>query len=187
MSEVFQGIKENLTMKEVAEHLGFSVNRSGFILSPFKNEKTASCKLYDHSFYDFATNTGGDLIWFTSVILGVDNWQAAKYLADAFSLPLSLSGYTDNRKAIEKRQREQEQAKKKEEAFKKAWLAEVDKLKQLEEKYTFILDNRLFIPLTDYHSEIVRKLQVVRYKLDILCMGNRTDQENILREDKNIE
>ena len=187
MSNLFQEIKENLTMKDVAEHLGFEVNRSGFILSPFKKEKTASCKLYDHSFYDFATNTGGDLIKFTSLMLGVDNWQAAQYLIKAFSLPLSLSGYVDNQEAIKRRQREQEQAKKKEEAFKKAWLTTVDTLKQLEKRYSFILDNRLFIPLTDYHSEVVRKLQVVTYKLDILCMGSRTDQEHILKEENDIE
>lgn len=36
-----------LRMPEVARFLGYEPNRSGFIKSPFSQEKTASCKLYD--------------------------------------------------------------------------------------------------------------------------------------------
>lgn len=72
MSEVFREIKESLTMRQVAEHLGFPVNRSGFILSPFGKEKTASCKLYHNSYYDFSVAAGDDLIKFTAAILNIN-------------------------------------------------------------------------------------------------------------------
>ena len=100
MSELFNEIKESLTMQQVAEHFGYKVNRSGFILSPFRNEKTPSCKLYRNSYYDFSTAAGGDLVQFTATINGSNNWQACQYLIEAFSLPYSLSGNTDNRKQI---------------------------------------------------------------------------------------
>lgn len=89
MSELFNEIKESLTMQQVAEHFGYKVNRSGFILSPFGNEKTPSCKLYRNSYYDFSTAAGGDLIQFTAAINGSNNWQACQYLIEAFSLPYS--------------------------------------------------------------------------------------------------
>ena len=39
-------------MPQVARHLGYEPNRAGFIKSPFQDERTASCKLYERSFYD---------------------------------------------------------------------------------------------------------------------------------------
>ena len=121
MSEVFREIKESLTMRQVAEHLGYSVNCSGFVLSPFGKEKTASCKLYHNSYYDFSTGAGGDLIRFTATILNINNWEACQYLVQAFSLPISLSGGADRREEIERRQRERQwQEERKREL--KAWL-----------------------------------------------------------------
>ena len=102
MSEVFKEIKESLTMRQVAEHLGYSVNRSGFILSPFRKEKTASCKLYRNSYYDFSTAAGGDLIRFTAAILNINNWEACQYLVQAFSLPISLSGSRSEERRVGK-------------------------------------------------------------------------------------
>ena len=90
MGGVFDKIRESLTMRQVAENFGYAVNRSGFIHSPFSTDKTASCKLYKASFYDFSTGTGGDLIKFTALVLGCDNWQAALYLIENFSLPISI-------------------------------------------------------------------------------------------------
>ncbi|MDO4334162.1 MAG: DNA primase, partial [Eubacteriales bacterium] len=63
-------------MRQVAAHLGFKANRSGFIYSPFRDEVTPSCKLYDHSYYDFGAGCGGDLIQFTAAVLGTNNWEA---------------------------------------------------------------------------------------------------------------
>lgn len=69
--------------------LRFEPNRAGFIKSPFKSEKTASCKLYDglgKGFCDFSTGTSGDCIKFVSMTQGVDNWTAAKMMVEAFQL-----------------------------------------------------------------------------------------------------
>ncbi len=107
MSEVFSEIKKNLTMPQVARHLGYEPNRAGFIKSPFQDERTASCKLYERSFYDFSTNTGGDLIRFTAAALSLNNWRAACYLVDAFSLPYSVLDSKDNREQIRKREQEE--------------------------------------------------------------------------------
>lgn len=183
MSELFKEVKESLTTPQVARHLGYEPNQAGFIKSPFKQERTASCKLYEHSFYDFSTNTGGDLVKFTAVVLGLNNWEACKYLIEAFSLPISLSGLADHRGQIRQRQQEQRRRERREKEFKAAWLQEVDKLKFLETIWSFALDHRLFTPLSEHHFRAVKRLQGIRYRLDILCgEGDRADMDKILME-----
>ncbi len=184
MSELFNEIKASLTMQQVAEHFGYKVNRSGFILSPFGNEKTPSCKLYRNSYYDFSTAAGGDLIQFTAAINGTNNWQACQYLIEAFSLPYSLSGDIDNREQIRRREQEKQKQQEKEERFKEAWLSEADSLKMWERLYKRAIEEKIFSPLSEMQEFVVSELQKTSHKLDILCglIGDRADQEKILRE-----
>ena len=178
MSEVFREIKESLTMRQVAEHLGYSVNRSGFILSPFGKEKTASCKLYRNSYYDFSTAAGGDLIRFTAAILNINNWEACQYLVQAFSLPISLSGSTDRREEIERRQRERKRQEERKQEFRTALSGEIDSLKRWADIYRTAIEKRLYEPFSDMWGYCINELQKAEYKLDILCTA---DQETYRR------
>ena len=183
MSEIFRHVKDSLSMREVALHFGYTPNRAGFIKSPFKEERTASCKLYERSFYDFSANVGGDTIRFVSLVLGVNNWQACEYLIGAFHLPLSLSGDTDTQEQIQRRQEEQKRQQEKEQRFRAAWRAEVDKLKIWESIYQRAIENKIFPPLSDLQTFTVGELQKVSYNLDMLCIyGSRREQEEILTE-----
>lgn len=172
-------------MRQVAEHFGYKANRAGFIHSPFSEDKTASCKLYRNSYYDFSTAAGGDLIQFTAALTGSNNWQACQYLVEAFSLPFSLSGHVDNREEIERCKRERLRQQEREQHFKAAWLAEVDKLKTWEQIYTAAIEKKIYPPLSDMQAYVVGELQKVSYKLDILCglTGSRRDIEKILAEE----
>lgn len=181
MSEIFKAVNESLSMVDVARHFGYAPNRAGFIKSPFKEERTASCKLYPHSFYDFSSNTGGDIVRFASAILGLNNWEACRYLIEAFSLPFSLSGSADNREQIRHREQERQRQQEKERRFKEAWRAEVDELKVWENIYQRAIEEKIFPPLSDLQAFTVRELQKVSYRLDVLCIqGSRREQEAIL-------
>lgn len=183
MSEIFNEVKKALTMQQVARHLGFEPNRAGFIKSPFRDEKTASCKMYERSFYDFSTNMGGDLIKFASAVLGLNNWQAVCYLVEAFALPYSVSGAKDNREQIKNREQERKRQQEKEERFKAAWLQEVEELKRWECIFTLAVEKQVFPPLSDLWSYAVKELQKVSYSLDVLCLtGSRRDHEELLKE-----
>lgn len=173
MSEVFREIKESLTMRQVAEHFGYPVNRSGFILSPFGKEKTASCKLYRNSYYDFSTATGGDLIKFTAAILNINNWEACQYLIQAFSLPISLSGGADRREEIERRQRERQRQEERKQEFRTALSGEINSLKCWADIYRTAIEKRLYM-----WGYCINELQKAEYKLDILCTA---DQETYRR------
>ena len=173
MSEVFREIKESLTMRQVAEHLGFPVNRSGFSLSPFGKEKTASCKLYRNSYYDFSTAAGGDLIKFTAAILNINNWEACQYLVQAFSLPISLSGGADRREEIERRQRERQRQEERKQEFRTALSGEIDSLKRWADIYRTAIEKRLYEPFSDMWGYCINELQKAEYKLDILCTADQ--------------
>lgn len=185
MSEIFDNIKESLTMRQVAEHFGYKVNRAGFILSPFGNEKTPSCKLYRNSYYDFSTAAGGDLIQFTAALTGSNNWQACQYLVEAFSLPFSLSGHVDNREEIERRKRERQRQQEREANYKAAWLGEVDRLKKWEQIYRRAIDEEIYSPLSEMQAFVISEIQKVSYRLDILCglIGSRADREELLEKE----
>lgn len=184
MSAIFDDIKESLTMRQVAEHFGHKVTKTGFILSPFHVEKTPSCKLYQNSYYDFATGDGGDLIQFTAAETGANNWQACKYLIEAFNLPFSLSGGIDNREEIERRKREREWQREKEERFMTALYTEIDRLKMWQDIYTRLIEAKIYSPLSEEQAFIVLELQKASYKLDVLCEieGNKADIEKLLQE-----
>lgn len=160
-------------MQQVSTHLGFKPDRAGFILSPFGEEKTASCKLYHNSFYDFSTGVGGDVIKFVALVLGVNNWEACQYLVQAFSLPISLSGGTDRREEIERRQRKQQRQEERKQEFKAALSGEIDGLKHWADIYRTAIKKQLFEPFSDMQVYCIGELQKAEYKLDILCA---TDQ-----------
>lgn len=185
MGEVFEGIKDSLTIWQVAEHFGFAPNRSGFISSPFASDSTPSCKLYDetNSFYDFSSNRGGDLVRFTALVLGINNWQAAKYLVEVFALPLSLSDSVEQSAEIERRKRERARRQERERRFQAARLRAIDDLHFERRLYELALDRHVFSPLSEQQAWAVAKLDEANYRLDILCglTGNRADQEQVLK------
>lgn len=147
----------------------------------FKEERTASCKLYPRSFCDFSSGIGGDIIRFASAVLGLNNWEACRYLIEAFSLPFSLSGHTDNREQIRRREQERQRQQEKERRFKAAWVAEVERLKTWENVYQRAITEKVFPPLSDLQTFTVGELQKVSYELDVLCIyGSRREQEAIL-------
>lgn len=57
-------IKQQNSMRDVLSRYGMVPNRAGFIRCPFHKEKSASCKIYDDSFYCFGCGIGGDVFDF---------------------------------------------------------------------------------------------------------------------------
>lgn len=173
MGEIFSEVRESLGMRQVAEHFGYHANRSGFILSPYGKEKTASCRLYRNSYYDFSANVGGDVIKFAADILHVSNWEACQYLAQTFSLPVPLLDTPERREEIGRQQRERKRQKELQEEFKEELWAEVSRLKGLERMYRAALDGGKYPPMSGMRAFATAELQKVSYRLDILCAADQ--------------
>ena len=89
-SDLAQSIRELLPMKEAVKYYGFEVNRAGFISCPFHKEKTASCKIYENSFYCFGCGEGGDVITFVMNLYRLDFKAAVIRINIDFCLGLSV-------------------------------------------------------------------------------------------------
>lgn len=113
------------------------------------------------------------MIKFTALVLGVDNWRACQYLIQAFSLPISLSGGTDHRKEIERRQREWQRQEERKQEFKVALLGEIDSLKHWIDIYGSAIEKRLYEPFSEMWGYCINELQKTEYKLNILCTAEQ--------------
>lgn len=139
---LIKDVNNMLRMPEVARFLRFEPNRAGFIKSPFKSEKTASCKLYDglgKGFCDFSTGTSGDCIKFVSMTQGVDNWTAAKMMVEAFGLPMDMKNTHLTKRKVQELERKREQEIRAKKVEKNRWVNRVDELKAKIEMYENLL------------------------------------------------
>lgn len=76
-------IKSRYSIYDLVSRIGFKIYSSGFIKSIYKNEVHASLKLYldTNSYFDFSTNTGGDIFKFYMDYYKVSFSEAVKELA----------------------------------------------------------------------------------------------------------
>ncbi len=91
--ESFKQYNDQLNIKDVADWLRLPVKK-GFVVCPFHSEKTASMKLYEHSFYCFGCNKSGDSISLTAEVLGVTQFEALQELNRTFNLGLIRQNHT---------------------------------------------------------------------------------------------
>lgn len=160
MSEIFELINESLNSQNVAEHFGFVVNANGFCKSPLnKSEKTPSCKIYpgNRGFYDFSAATGGDTLKFASIALGVDSWQAAQYLIEAFHLPIDTKNSALTRQKVQELKQQREADRKHRILNKQKMVSEMDSLKSTIRTCENLLASPHVEPLSDIWCAAVNR------------------------------
>lgn len=113
--ELSEKVKQLVPMSVAVRHYGFEPDRAGFIFCPFHAEKTASCKIYESSFYCFGCGAGGDLINFVKLLYGLNFKAALMRLNTDFNLNIGVGrsqNGTDPERLrqinAERRQREKE-------------------------------------------------------------------------------
>ncbi len=96
---LFETVKENITLRQAAENYGFDVSRNDMICCPFHNDDSPSLKLYDDHFYCFGCGEHGDVIDFVSKLFSLSPKEAAERLAYDFGIsydrgdPIDTSKY----------------------------------------------------------------------------------------------
>ena len=134
-------IKSMVSMPEMMEHYGFSLNRSGFCKCPFHSERSASFKAYPgtRGYYCFGCNQSGSVIDFVMKFFGLPFCDAIKKINEDFSLGLPIGEKLDRRKQIEMnrqaflRKCEMNARKAKQEELEKAYWAAFDEWKRLDD------------------------------------------------------
>ena len=91
MNNIFEEVKQQLTITQVIEHYGFKVNRAHQFVCPFHNDHKPSASIKNDYFNCFVCGAAGDAITFTAKYLGLSNLEAAKELVRVFGLNIDIS------------------------------------------------------------------------------------------------
>lgn len=83
---IYETVKENVTVRQTAEHYGLTVQRNGMCCCPFHRDLHPSMKLNEDYFFCFGCGAHGDVIDFVSRLFGISSYEAAKKLAYDFGL-----------------------------------------------------------------------------------------------------
>ena len=104
-------ILELISMKDIIDKYGFYIKHN-MIRCPFHNDKTASMKIYDKSFYCFGCNKTGDLIQFVEYLFNLNFKEAMQKINLDFNLNLSSNikiDYDKIKSIQEEKQRKEKQ------------------------------------------------------------------------------
>lgn len=192
---IFSEVKEYLTARQVAEYYGLQVKRNGLVCCPFHDDKHPSMKI-DTNYHCFACGVGGDAIDYVSRMFGLSQYDAALKLIEDFQLPISVrSKATFNEQ--EKARIRKEKAKKEriihiKERFRKWCNQSIDILRdcllEVEKIENFLRDKPSDIVFSDDYAQIFHAELIMNYWLDILCMGETAEkQELFIKNRREVE
>lgn len=100
-----------ISMKDIVDKYGYKV-KNNMICCPFHNDKTASMRIYDKSFYCFGCNKTGDIIQFVEYLFNLSFKEAMQKINLDFGLGLNNNtqiDYDKIRKIQEEKQRKEKQ------------------------------------------------------------------------------
>lgn len=85
-ANVFETVKQFVTVREAAERYGIEVKRGGMACCPFHDDKNPSMKLNEEYFYCFGCGATGDVIDLTARLYNLSTKEAAEKLTQDFGL-----------------------------------------------------------------------------------------------------
>lgn len=163
--EDFEIIRQQINIETVANYL---LEKDGRLYK-YPGERTGSIHIYEgsRSFYDFGRCVGGDVIKLWSHIRGCDNWTALQEIKKTFELDTPDKQYSKD--LIQHQELARQHQKAAEKAAKRAWVREIDRLKQQCSFYQAILNSEHCEPLSWAWCVAKNNLTTAAGKLDLLC------------------
>ena len=169
-------IKERVTMLEVCDRYGISVNRAGFANCVFHaGDRTASMRIYGGAggFHCFGCGESGDVISFVQKYFNLPFKAALTKLNDDFALGLPLnSNPNDERKrytaniAVWKHKRKVEAYQKRLQDAQTAYDIALNAYAYLDRKRLMNAPASPQGPISDEYADAVKRLPIAKYQLD---------------------
>ncbi len=183
---IFSEVKEYLTARQVAEYYGLQAKRNGLACCPFHDDKHPSMKI-DKNYYCFACGAGGDAVDYVSRMFGLSQYDAALKLVGDFQLPISArgkAGFNEQEKArIRKEKAKKERIIHIKERFRKWCNQSIDILRncllEVEKIENFLREKQPDIVISDDYAQILHAAPIMNYWLDILCMGETAEKQEL--------
>ena len=186
---VFEEVKQNVTVRQAAELYGYKPNRSGLIRCIFHNDSTPSMKV-DRRYYCFGCGCTGDVIDFTAQLFGVKSREAALKLADDFGISYG------NRARDSPKSGKKSLVKEKEKTSETDWKTEYARLTKAYLDYRSLLLEwkECYAPKTpeeEWKAEFIeacQQIEKINYYLDLLVFGELQDRiEFLLDSGKDVK
>lgn len=164
----FNLIRRRVPILDVARYLLKPGQKPNIFYYP--GEKTASIKVYPEtgSFFDFGRYVGGDCIRLWNHVCQVDAWTAAQSIAAVWGLNLEQAGKITAGEIKQYQQAKMEARQVRKQVWRR-WRNEVDLLQMREKFYADLLQSPHVKPFSEPWCWAINDLQIVRYKLDVLC------------------
>lgn len=128
-NEDVEAVKVAVNMVELAGQYGLKVNRNGFALCPFHQDKHPSMKVFDgyltkDGYRCYSCGAHGDIIHFVRRYEGLDFEAAVRRIAGMFNVPISGGGKLSDqdRKKIADRKAKLERERKRKQANQRAMM-----------------------------------------------------------------
>lgn len=173
---VFQAVKQAVTVRQAAECYGLKVRHNGMTCCPFHSDRNPSMKV-DDRFHCFGCGEDGDVIDFTAKLFGVGLKEAAQRLATDFSIGYDNSSIPQkpsirqSLKVVQQKQAEQQ-----------CFNILCDYRKLLVQHQTAYSPKSESEELHPYFVEALQKLSYVDYLLDIMTFGTKDERTAFVNE-----
>lgn len=182
---LYSQIKEQITARDIAEHYGYEVNRSGMMCCPFHDDKHPSMKV-DKNFYCFGCGAKGNAIEFAAKLHELTTYEAALNLIDDFMLPIDV----DKKIKREKKQYAEIKRIKREKLNRQLFEKSVDRIYSVYLRYFHLLNSWAvkYAPKSiddEWHPlfiEAAQKKDYVEYLLDIIDHGSLDEKAELILE-----
>ena len=169
-----ENIKSMVSMPEMMENYGFSLNKSGFCKCPFHSERSASFKAYPgtRGYYCFGCGAHGSVIDFVMRFFGISFGDSIKKINEDFSLGLPIGEKLDRRKQLEinrkafMRKREVEAEKSERERLENAYWTAFDEWKRLDTNKIRYAPETQTEPLHPLFVEALKNISGAEYRLE---------------------
>lgn len=178
-------IKSMVTMPEMMEQYGFSLDNSGFCKCPFHSERSASFKAYpgQRGYYCFGCGAHGSVIDFVMLYFGLSFKDSLAKINEDFSLGLPIGEKLDRRKQIEMnrqafmRKREVEAEKAERERLENAYWTAFDEWKRLDDNKRNFSPKTPIEPLHPLFAEALKNISGAEYRLECAEIARYTHEQ----------
>lgn len=173
---LFQAVKQSVTTRQAAEYYQLPVNRAGFAVCPFHNDRTPSMKV-DARFHCFGCGADGDVIDFVARLHGMGARPAAEKLAADFHIPYEKTGRKPTR--VSSVRSEAQQYRQLEARCFRVLSDYLNLLRQWATDYVPQQEDETWHPL---FVEALQKKAHIEYLLDVLLSEPITERAALIRE-----
>lgn len=173
---IFENVKAQVSVKEVARDYGIRMNRHGRGICPFHDDRDPSMLVEDDHYHCFACGAHGDVIDLVSGLTGLRPYDAAKQLAMQYGLQEGIPPSPE---------------------------IQLKKVKQIEAQQFRKIEQLCFFALAEYRQlladwkiryipheteeewderfvEACHKLDQVEYQMDLLLMGTDNEKKELM-------